>query len=270
MADRIITSLHNPRVKDAIRLRSARHRQKQQRFLIDGARELVRAIAAAVPLVETFVCESLCTSPESRLALNLLRQAPGEQWQVSEGVFARLAFGERAEGFLAVARTPQSSLADLRPRGPGPIAVIEGVEKPGNVGAILRSADAAGVSAVLVADPATDIYNPNCIRASLGAVFSIPLCATMSAAALDWLRQRGTPMFAARVDGKLDYAAADLRGEVAIVLGSEAEGLSPAWQAADVTAIRLPMAGAVDSLNVSATAAVLFYESLRQRLAQAK
>ncbi len=270
MADRIITSLHNPRVKDAIRLRSARHRHKQQRFLIDGARELARAIAAGVPLVESFVCVSLCTSPESRSALGLLKQAPGELWQVSESVFAKLAFGDRAEGLLAVARTPNASLAELRPRGTGPIAVIEGVEKPGNVGAILRTADAAGVSAVLVADPATDIYNPNCIRASLGAVFSMPLCATTSAAVLEWLRQRGTRMFAARVDGKLDYAAADLSGKVAIVLGSEAEGLSPAWQAADVTAIRLPMAGAVDSLNVSATAAVLFYESLRQRTARSK
>ena len=270
MVDRIITSPQNPRVKDAIRLRSAQHRRKQQRFLIDGARELARAIAAGVPLVETFVCESLCTSPESRLALNLLQQAPGELWQVNESVFAKLAFGERAEGLLAVARTPHSSLADLRPRGPGPIAVIEGVEKPGNVGAILRSADAAGVSAVLVADPATDLFNPNCIRASLGAVFSVPLCATTPAAALEWLRQRGTRMFAARVDGKLDYAAADLSGEVALILGSEAEGLSPTWQAADVTAIRLPMAGVVDSLNVSATAAVLFYESLRQRTSPSK
>jgi TrmH family RNA methyltransferase len=270
MVDRVITSLQNPRVKDAIRLRSARHRHKQQRFLIDGARELARAIAAGVPLVESFVCESLCASPKSRLALNLLRQTAGELWQVNEAVFAKLAFGERAEGVLAVAQLPQTSLDRLQPRGPGPIAVIEGVEKPGNVGAILRSADAAGVSAVLVADPATDLYNPNCIRASLGAVFGLPLCVTTSAAALEWLRRRGMRMFAARVDGQLDYAAADLSGAVAIILGSEAEGLSPPWQAADVTAIRLPMAGVVDSLNVSATAAVLFYESLRQRTAQAK
>jgi len=268
MVDRIITSPQNPRVKDAIRLRSARHRHKQQRFLIDGARELTRAIPAGISIDEAFVCESLCASPESMEALQRLRSSSAEIWEVTVSVFAKLAYGERAEGVLAVARLPQCSLDRLQPRGPGPIAVIEGVEKPGNVGAILRSADAAGVAAVLVADPATDIYNPNCIRASLGAVFSLPLCATTSQEAIAWLRQRGARIFAARVDGQLDYTEADLSHEVAIVLGSEAEGLSPAWQMADVTAIRLPMAGAVDSLNVSATAAVLFYESLRQRTAR--
>ncbi len=265
MADQTITSLQNPRVKEAIRLRSARHRKKQQRFLIDGARELLRAITAGMPLCEAFICESLCASPDSRQAVQLLHQGRTECWHVSAEVFAKLSFGERQEGVLAIAHTPRQELATLETRGSGPIIVIEGVEKPGNVGAILRSSDAAGVSAVIVAEPATDLLNPNCIRASLGAVFTVPTCTTTSVAALDWLRQRGAKMFAARVDGRVNYTDSDLRGRCAIILGSEAEGLSTVWQAADVTAIHLPMYGVVDSLNVAAAASVLLYEALRQR-----
>jgi TrmH family RNA methyltransferase len=268
MFEKIITSIHNPRVKDAVRLRTARHRGKQARILIDGAREIGRALGAGVCVVEAFVCPSLCTGVDSRQAMQQLEQTGRPLWSVTEHVFAKLAFGERNDGVLVVAETPQLALADLKPRAAGPIAVIEGVEKPGNVGAILRSADAAGLAAVIVADPATDLYNPNCIRASLGAVFTVPVCTATSEAALVWLRQRGMRIFAARVDASLDYSAAGLSKESAIVLGSEADGLSAIWQAPDVTAIRLPMRGAVDSLNVSATAAVLFYEAQRPKNAR--
>jgi TrmH family RNA methyltransferase len=145
------------------------------------------------------------------------------------------------------------------------VAVLEGVEKPGNAGAVLRSADAAGVSAVIVADARTDLFNPNAIRASLGAIFSLPVCEATSADALAWLRQRRFAVFAARVDGAVPYTQADYRGPAAIVLGSEAAGLSPVWTGDDIQAVRLPMLGVVDSLNVSAAAAVLFYEARRQR-----
>ena len=145
------------------------------------------------------------------------------------------------------------------------MAVLEGLEKPGNVGAVLRSADGAGVDAVIVADPRTDLFNPNTIRASLGTVFGAGVCTATAAETLAWLRRLGVPIFAARPEATLDYADVDYRGGAAIVLGSEAEGLSAAWTAADVTAMRLPMRGVADSLNVSATAAVLFYEAQRQR-----
>ncbi len=186
-------------------------------------------------------------------------------WQVPEDVFDKMAFGQRHDGVLAVAAAPKRSLADLRPRGEGLIAIVEGLEKPGNVGAVLRSADGAGVAAVIVADPATDLYNPNCIRASLGTVFSMPVCAATAAETLDWLHKRGRRIFAARSDAELPYTEAALGQNAAVVLGSEAFGLSGTWQAADVTPIKLPMLGRADSLNVSATAAVLFYEALRQR-----
>jgi TrmH family RNA methyltransferase len=145
------------------------------------------------------------------------------------------------------------------------IAVLEGVEKPGNVGAVLRSADAAGVSAVILADGRTDLYNPNAIRASSGTIFSMPVCEATSSDVLAWLRERGFRIAAARVDGSVPYTKVDYRGPTAIVLGSEATGLSPIWSGNDIQAVRLPMLGAADSLNVSVTAAVLFYEALRQR-----
>jgi TrmH family RNA methyltransferase len=166
---------------------------------------------------------------------------------------------------VAIAEAPRRSLVDLSLPADALVAVVEGVEKPGNLGAVLRSADAAGVSGLIVADGCTDLYNPNAIRASLGAIFTVPVCQASAAETLDWLRNGAFRILAARVDGEINHTQADFRGRVAIALGSEAHGLSAAWQATDITPIRLPMLGQVDSLNLSATAAVLFYEALRQR-----
>ncbi len=265
MIDKTITSLHNQRVKDAIKLRDHRQRVKQGRFVIDGAREILRALHGQVPLDECFVCEAQCQSADSQQLLSRLRDTTATLWHVTPEVMAKLAFGERSEGVIAVAPTPRRTLADLSLADDALVAVIEGVEKPGNVGAILRSADAAGVSAVIAADPRVDLYNPNCIRASLGVVFTLPVCHATSAETLDWLQRRKARVFAARVDATLSYSSADYRGSAAIVLGSEAEGLSSVWRGEGIVPIQLPMRGTADSLNVSATAAVLFYEALRQR-----
>jgi TrmH family RNA methyltransferase len=185
-------------------------------------------------------------------------------WEVPAEVFQKMAFGQRHDGVLAVAETPRRTLFELEPAGRGPIVVLEGLEKPGNVGAVLRSADGAGAAAVIVAQPRTDLYNPNCIRASLGTVFTMPVCTTTTQEALAWLRQRGTRIFAARMDAKRTYTEVNLGDNAAVVLGNEADGLSQAWHAADITAIKLPMHGRADSLNVSAASAVLLYEALRQ------
>jgi TrmH family RNA methyltransferase len=260
-----ITSPQNPRVKEAVRLRDRRHREKQGRILIDGVRELHRAIDAGVPMIEVFVCDALCKGDAAIQLLSKLDDCGGEVLRVTEPIFEKLAFGDRAEGVVAVAEMPHPTLSSLALPTDALVAVLEGVEKPGNVGAVMRSADAAGVSAVIVADARTDLYNPNAIRASLGTIFTMPVCATTSGDALAWLRRRGFAIFAARVDGSVPYTEADFRGPTAIVLGSEAEGLSPTWTGDDIRAVRLPMLGAVDSLNVSVTAAVLFYEALRQR-----
>ncbi|HEX6964078.1 MAG TPA: RNA methyltransferase [Lacipirellula sp.] len=267
-----ITSRQNVRVKEAAKLRDARQRQKQGRFLIDGGREILRAIERGVDVVEAFICEPLLVDGEARQAAERLRQSSPVVATVTAEVFEKLAFGERATGVLAVAKTPAT--ADLRQaKGLGQvalpaaplIAVIEGVEKPGNVGAILRSADGAGVDAVVIADPRTDLFNPNTIRASLGTVFDPNVCIASTEETLAWLGGLGVKVYAARPEAELLYTDADYRGGAAIVLGSEAEGLSGAWNGSDVTGIRLPMRGIADSLNVSTTAAVLFYEAQRQR-----
>jgi len=261
----LITSLQNVRVKEAAKLRDRRAREKQGRILIDGARELRRAIEAGIELVELFVCRELCSSDDAYAVLERAEHAPVELLDVTPSVFAKLAFGQRAEGVLGVARPPQGSLADLQlPENPL-VAVLEGVEKPGNVGAVLRSADAAGVGAVIVADGGTDLYNPNTIRASLGTIFTVPVCDASSREVLAWLRARRIHIVTSRVDAAVRYTAVPLAGPAAIVIGAESHGLSEIWHGDDVTAVSLPMLGAADSLNVSTTAAVLFYEALRHR-----
>jgi RNA methyltransferase, TrmH family len=270
-----ITSLQNPHVKDAVKLRDHRGRQSQRRILIDGARELTRAVEAGVRLRAAFVCPALCESTDAQRVLTLLPGTGAEVFDVPRAVFEKLAFGQRAEGVLGVADTPGSELARLdaivfqtragKPPMAPLVAVLEGVEKPGNVGAVLRSADGAGVSALIVADGGTDLYNPNAIRASLGTIFTVPVAAASTAETLAWLRAKGLAIYAARVGGAAPYTEVDYRRPAAIVLGSEARGLSAAWSAEDITAIGLPMLGVADSLNVSATAAVLFYEARRQR-----
>ncbi|MGD9648202.1 MAG: TrmH family RNA methyltransferase [Pirellulales bacterium] len=166
---------------------------------------------------------------------------------------------------MAVARAPALSLAALTLPADPLIAVLVGVEKPGNVGAVLRSADGAGVSAVIVADGGTDLFNPNTIRASLGTVFTLPIAVATAAETLTWLRERGISVYASRPDASSPYHLADFSAASAVVLGSEAQGLGPLWQAPEVRGLKLPMHGVADSLNVSATAAVLFYEARRQR-----
>ena len=260
-----ITSLQNQRVKDAIKLRDRRQRTKQGRMLIDGARELGRAIDAGIDLLEVFVCESLCHTDDAQRLLPRLESSGAELLPVTPEVFAKLAFGDRAEGVLGVARTPTPRLDELRLPDEPLLAVAENLEKPGNLGAVLRSADAAGVSAVLAAGGGTDLYNPNVIRASLGTIFTLPVAAAPTSQVVAWLRERKFRIYAARVDAKQLYTDVSYAGASAIVLGSEAAGLTDAWSGDDVTPIKLPMCGAADSLNISAAAAVLFYEALRQR-----
>ncbi|HBO44096.1 MAG TPA: RNA methyltransferase [Planctomycetaceae bacterium] len=260
-----ILSPQNPRVKAAVRLRDARHRQKQGRFLIDGLREIERACAAGIELVEMFHCPARYPAGRIEAVERLLSALDAERFEVAPAVFDKLAFGDRAEGMVAVAATPSWRLDDFELTPGAVVAVIEAIEKPGNVGAVLRSADAAGVDLVIVADGRTDLFNPNTIRASLGTIFTVPVREATASESLQWLRSRRLPIFAARVDGSVGYTEVDYRDGAAIVLGSEAEGLSPVWRADDIRAVRLPMHGAADSLNISATAAVLFYEALRQR-----
>lgn len=258
-----ITSRHNPRVKEAAKLRERRARERLGQILIDGGREIRRALAAGVRPLVAFVCEELCTGDDARAAVIELRTAAPELFTLSPSVYEKLAYGQRDDGVVLVAQMPRRTLADLKLPPEPLIAVIEGVEKPGNLGAILRSADGAGVDAVILANPRTDLFNPNTIRASLGTVFRDNVCAAETTEVVAWVRELGIPTYAARPDTTQLYTEVDLSHGGAIVLGSEATGLSEHWNAA--IPIRLPMHGIADSLNVSVTAAVIFYEALRQR-----
>jgi TrmH family RNA methyltransferase len=262
----LITSLQNQRVKDAAKLRDRRQREKQGRFLIDGVRELDRALDAGLQPADVFVCPAHFSSDAARqLAAKLDRTCPDVVSEVTPEVFEKLAFGERLEGIVAALPTPTKRLDDLQLPADALVCVLESVEKPGNVGAILRSADAAGVAAVIVADERTDLFNPNAVRASMGALFTVPTAAADAAATLAWLRDRRYSMWAARVGSGPLYTDASYAGPTAIILGSEAEGLSARWWADDIRPIHLPMLGRADSLNVSVAAAVMIYEALRQR-----
>jgi RNA methyltransferase, TrmH family len=260
-----ITSRQNPRVKDAALLRTSRARQRQGQFLIDGVREISRAIASGVRCVEAFVCDELCVTPECRNVVQALESTVAEIFSVPPSVYEKLAFGEREVGVVVVAETPKRRLQDLELPPTPLVAVLDGIEKPGNLGAILRSADAAGVDAIVAADVRTDLYNPNTIRASLGTVFGKNVCEATAGDTIAWVNERGLAIVAARPDASQLYTEADMRGPAAIVLGSEAAGLGSVWSGENVTAVRIPMHGLADSLNVSTTAAVLFYEALRQR-----
>lgn len=261
-----ITSVHNPRVKAAAQLHEHSHRQQRGQTLIHGPRELALALAAGVEVVELFFDpQLLAAAPSGRALVEDVRARGGTLIEVTPSVLEKLAYGQRREGLVAVARIPQRQLGDLVLPADALVVVVEGIEKPGNLGAILRTADATGVHAVIAVDGRTDLFNPNVIRASLGAVFAVPTCQTTTAAARAYLAEQRFRVLTAQVAGAAAYWSADYRGRVAIVVGSEALGLSAQWQAEDYLAIRLPMRGHVDSLNVSVTAAVLLYEALRQR-----
>jgi len=259
-----IESPHNPRIRAAAALRDRKDRAATGLALVDGARECRRAIEAGVTIETAFLCRPLLRSEDAEAAAAALGDRGIEMLELSERAFEAIAYGDRADGIVLVVRPPSVHLDDLEP-GPAPfILVTEDVEKPGNLGAILRTADAAGCDAVIAIGGA-DPFHPNVIRASIGTVFSVPLAVSTAGGVLDWLRGRAVRIVATRVDAPTIYSDADLRGPLAIVLGSEATGLSEAWDAPDIQAIRLPMLGLADSLNVSASAAILAYEGRRQR-----
>ena len=278
MAPMEIESPANPRIRAALALRERRERDRTGLTLVDGAREARRAIEAGVEVETAFVCRELLASDDALAAVARLGgggSAGGggaggtgggaaELIDVSRRAFDRLAYGDRGDGIVLVVRAPATALP-VKPLGPDPVVIItEDVEKPGNLGAILRSADATGATMVVAAG-GTDLFNPNVIRASVGTVFSVPVAAAPAGEVRAWLAGHGLRIVAARVDAEALHVDIDLRPPVAIVLGSEADGLSATWNGDDVTPVRLPMLGVADSLNVAAAAAVLLYESWRQR-----
>lgn len=266
----MITSSTNPRVKQAARLREAGERRATGLTLVDGSREISRGIAAGIEMVEVFLDAEGPADPARDACVAALAARGVELVPLARRPFEKIAFGSRNEGLVAVVRFVARDVDRFQPAAGRPVLIVEGVEKPGNLGAILRTADAAGIGGVIACDGGTDPANPAAIRASLGTIFSVPLAVASSELAIDWCAQQRRQVFAAMPDGNMLWHEASLAGATAIVLGSEAYGLSAAWQDAAAAGrialqtIRLPMQGVADSLNVSATAAILAYEAVRQ------
>lgn len=260
-----ISSLQNPRIKQLVKLRDRRPRDEAGVFLVEGYREIRRALEKSVPLQEIYF------SPEWFLGGNepalLERAAHGgtKLFELSRDAFAKVAYRERPDGLLAVAPQWQRALTDLKLPTEPFLLVVEAIEKPGNLGTILRSADAAGCDAVIVCDPVTDIFNPNVVRASTGVLFSVPLVVAESTAVLDWLRQRGIRTVATTPAAEKIYSDVSLRGSLAVVMGSEQYGLSKFWLENADTPVRIPMAGQADSLNVAMATIITLFEAVRQR-----
>ena len=263
-----ITSPANPRVKALVRLRGRRERRERGLILVEEPLVIRRALDAGVQPAEVWACpRQLGTAAAALYAEITAAGVPAVE--VPPAVMDKIAYRERGEGLLLVAPRVETRLDDLRlPDGTPPLlAVLENVEKPGNLGAVLRIADGAGAHAVLCTGAGADPGNPNCLRASRGAAFTVPAVEAPMQETVTWLERAGITILAATPDGGDPWDAVDLTGPVAFALGAEDEGLSPAWLAAAPRRVCVPMAGAADSLNVAATAAVLLYEAVRQRRA---
>lgn len=265
----LITSLQNPRVKQLVKLRDRRPRDEAGVFLVEGYRQIRRALEKDITLTELYICPDWYLGDQgNEPALIEQAQAAGAKvFQLTKDAFAKVAYRERPDGLLAVAPQWRRTLADLEALlKPEPfLLVVEAIEKPGNLGTILRSADAAGVDALIVCDPVTDLFNPNVVRASTGVLFSVPVIIATSEEVRAWLAARRIRAVATTPAATDFYTDTDLRGPLAIVMGSEQYGLSDFWLKEADARVLIPMAGQADSLNVAMATIITLFEAVRQR-----
>jgi TrmH family RNA methyltransferase len=260
----VVTSPANPRLKGLLALRRRGHREQAGQTLVDGYEEITLAIDAGVRPIGLYFCPELA-GPGQEDLLERVATAGAELVELGRAAFEKVAYRQSPDGWLAVVPAVATDLARLRLSDNPLVLVCEAVEKPGNLGAILRTADAAGAAAVLAADPITDWGNPNLIRASKGTVFAVPVASADGPELVGWLREHGVALVAATPHTDLAYTDVDLTGPTAILVGAEKEGLSPALLRAADHRVRIPMAGRANSLNVATSAAILTYEAVRQR-----
>jgi len=270
--DTRISSTNNPRVKDVVRLKNRRQRDVRRVTVVEGQREAARALQAGIVPQEAYICPELLAKGDDSEVESALRELAGEAsmklFTVTEPVFEKMAYRGGSGGVLLLIPYLSHTFADLSQMKTAFLAVIDGAEKPGNLGAILRTADAAGVNGIIVtgADASgTDIHNPNVIRASLGAIFTVPVIVTTVSDAISWLRDKGIKIVATTPAAAEAYTAVPLTGPLAVVMGSESMGLGRAWLDSADMQVRIPMFGKVDSLNLSVSTALLLYEAVRQR-----
>lgn len=252
----LISSLQNQKIKDLVTLETkSRERRMRGIFAVEGRREVERALTCGFQAIEIY-----CTDGSG-----IPQNTECPVYGVTEKVYAKIAYREGTEGVIAVMKEKKTVPEDLSLTAGSLVLVLESVEKPGNLGAVLRSADAAGVDAVFICDPLTDLYNPNLIRASLGAIFSVPTVCCTSQEAFSVIKSAGLRILTAQLQDSELYYDTDMTCGTALVFGTEDKGLTDFWRERSDAKIRIPMAGLMDSLNVSVSAAILCFEAVRQR-----
>ena len=259
-----ITSAQNPKIKDLLALQEkSKERRKKGLFVVEGRRELLHCIEAGYEPYTVFICPDILSETDRRE----IEEAAGRcSWiEIPQHLYDKVAYRGGTEGVIAELHCKEMTLESLELPDNPLVTVLESVEKPGNLGAVLRSADASGVDAVIVCDPLTDMYNPNLIRSSIGAIFTVPVATASSEATIKWLKDNGIKIYTAQLQDSEWYYDTDMKGATAIVMGTEATGLTDAWRKAADAHIKIPMLGKLDSLNVSVSAAILMFEAVRQR-----
>ena len=262
----LLSSSHNPHIRQLLLLQQkASARRSSGTFVVEGVRELMYCVSNGYDILSLFTCSELLSKhPEGkRLACDI---SPKQHFELTPALYQRVAYRDNTEGIIAIVAQRQVTLQQLQLPDDALVVVIERVEKPGNIGAILRSAEAARAHAVIVCDPLTDIYNPNIIRSSIGSLFIVPTVACTSEECIIFLKSRKIQILTAQLQDSRPYYDADMRRATAIVMGTEDKGLSDSWRNAADSHIHIPMLGQLDSLNVSVSTAILLFEAVRQRL----
>lgn len=264
-----ISSLQNPRVKQVVKLRDRRDREKSGSFIIEGYRELLRAIDGNQPIEHLFICPELFLGTNEPALIDTIRQGGAQAFVCAKHVFQKMSYRDRPDGLIAIAPQRHRSLSDLENQlhsNNSPFLVVaEAIEKPGNLGTILRSSDAVGLDALIVCDRCTDIHNPNVVRASVGTLFTVPVFEGGSQETINWLKEQKIQILAATPSATAEYTEVDMTQPLAIAVGTEQLGLSDLWMEQADIQVRIPMCGVADSLNVATATTLLMYEALRQR-----
>ena len=260
-----ITSSKNPAVKHACALRNRRTREKEKLTILEGYRELSRGNEYGMEIIEAFFCPEMFLGENEFSLLEKLAESGARVAQVPAHLMTKMTYRDRPEGLLAIARMKRHNLSDLAQKPNSLYIIAEAVEKPGNLGSILRSADASGVDGLIICNKCTDIYNPNVIRASTGALFSVPMAEASTQETIRWLKENKIQSLAATPHTDKIYTEVDMTQSVAIVVGTEQHGLTQEWLDNADIGVRIPMLGKIDSLNVATAATILLYEAARQR-----
>ena len=258
-----ITSAQNPKVRTLLELQEkSKARRKTGLFVVEGRRELLHCIEAGYEPHTVFVCTEILKEKELE---EIAGKCDCNFIDLPQHLYDKVAYRGGTEGVIAELHCKEMTLESLKLKESPLVVVLEAVEKPGNLGAVLRSADASGVDAVIVCDPLTDMYNPNLIRSSIGAIFTVPTATATSDETIAWLKAKGIKIYTAQLQDSEWYYDTDMKGGTAIVMGTEATGLTGTWRKAADAHIKIPMLGKLDSLNVSVSAAILIFEAVRQR-----